>query len=92
MWPNTANSNDRVGGVGAVDDEAKNHGMLSGLLLEVSVVQILPKFIKQIYFGQDAILHNAIHKMQNPIDKMLFLGFIAGLWVGLGGIAGNRKV
>src|SRR5260221_5147516 len=30
-----------------------------------------------------------MHKMQNPIDKMFFLGFIAGIWVGLGGIAGK---
>ncbi|KAF9533751.1 Formate/nitrite transporter-domain-containing protein [Crepidotus variabilis] len=36
---------------------------------------------------EDAIVHNAIHKMQNPIDKMFFLGFIAGIWLGLAGIA-----
>lgn len=35
-------------------------------------------------------MHNASHKMQNPIDKMFFLGFLAGIWVGLGGIAGTR--
>lgn len=38
---------------------------------------------------QDAMVHNAVHKMQNPIDKMFFLGFIAGLWVGFGGITGR---
>jgi hypothetical protein len=27
--------------------------------------------------------------MQNPIDKMFFLGYIAGIWVGFGGIAGE---
>jgi len=27
--------------------------------------------------------------MQNPIDKMFFLGFLAGMWVGFGGIAGT---
>jgi len=27
--------------------------------------------------------------MQNPIDKMFFLGFLAGMWVGFGGIAGK---
>jgi len=37
---------------------------------------------------KDAMVINAIHKMQNPVDKMFFLGFLAGLWVGLGGIAG----
>ncbi|KAF9529872.1 Formate/nitrite transporter-domain-containing protein [Crepidotus variabilis] len=36
---------------------------------------------------EDAMVHNAVHKMQNPIDKMFFLGFIAGIWVGLSGIA-----
>jgi formate transporter len=25
--------------------------------------------------------------MHNPIDKMVFLGFMAGIWVGFGGIA-----
>ena len=35
------------------------------------------------------MVHNALHKMQNPVDKMFFLGFLAGLWVGLGGIAGQ---
>lgn len=27
------------------------------------------------------------HKMHNPVDKMAFLGFLAGIWVGFGGIA-----
>lgn len=27
------------------------------------------------------------HKMHNPVDKMAFLGFVAGIWVGFGGIA-----
>jgi hypothetical protein len=30
--------------------------------------------------------------MQNPIDKMFFLGFLAGIWVGFGGIAGELDV
>jgi formate transporter len=25
--------------------------------------------------------------MHNPVDKMAFLGFMAGIWVGFGGIA-----
>ena len=25
--------------------------------------------------------------MHNPVDKMAFLGFLAGVWVGFGGIA-----
>jgi F0F1-type ATP synthase membrane subunit c/vacuolar-type H+-ATPase subunit K len=27
--------------------------------------------------------------MHNPVDKMAFLGFIAGIWVGFGGIAAS---
>lgn len=38
------------------------------------------------------MVHNAVHKMQNPIDKMFFLGFLAGIWVGFGGIAGKVSV
>ncbi len=38
------------------------------------------------------MVHNAVHKMQNPIDKMFFLGFLAGIWVGFGGIAGRISV
>jgi len=33
------------------------------------------------------MIHNASHKMHNPVDKMAFLGFLAGVWVGFGGIA-----
>ena len=33
------------------------------------------------------MIHNASHKMHNPVDKMAFLGFLAGFWVGLAGIA-----
>ncbi|KAG8794775.1 hypothetical protein FRC17_008231 [Serendipita sp. 399] len=36
---------------------------------------------------EDAMIHNASHKMHNPVDKMAFLGFLAGIWVGFGGIA-----
>ena len=31
---------------------------------------------------EDAVLHNAIKKLHNPIDKTAFLGFMAGVWVG----------
>ncbi|TDL27115.1 hypothetical protein BD410DRAFT_763442 [Rickenella mellea] len=37
---------------------------------------------------EDAILHNAIKKTSNPLDKSFFLGVMAGVWVGFGGIAG----
>jgi formate/nitrite transporter FocA (FNT family) len=37
---------------------------------------------------EDAILHNASKKIHNPIDKMFFLGLLAGIWVGFGGLAG----
>lgn len=36
---------------------------------------------------EDAVLHNAIKKLHNPIDKTAFLGFMAGVWVGCGGMA-----
>jgi formate/nitrite transporter len=36
---------------------------------------------------EDAVLHNAIKKLHNPIDKTAFLGFMAGVWVGFGGLA-----
>ncbi|KAF8610188.1 hypothetical protein BDV93DRAFT_431532 [Ceratobasidium sp. AG-I] len=36
---------------------------------------------------EDAVLHNATKKIHNPIDKMFFLGLIAGVWVGFGGLA-----
>jgi len=36
---------------------------------------------------EDAVLFNAVRKASNPPDKLLFLGFVAGLWVGLSGIA-----
>lgn len=36
---------------------------------------------------ENAILQNAIKKISNPIDKTFFLGMLAGVWVGLGGIA-----
>lgn len=34
-----------------------------------------------------AILSNAVKKVSNPLDKSYFLGALAGLWVGFGGIA-----
>ena len=36
---------------------------------------------------EDAILHNAAKKISNPIDKTFFLGALAGVWVGFGGMA-----
>ncbi len=36
---------------------------------------------------EDAALYNAVKKVINPPDKQLFLGFIAGIWVGLAGLA-----
>ncbi|KAG9093000.1 hypothetical protein FS749_015268 [Ceratobasidium sp. UAMH 11750] len=36
---------------------------------------------------EDAVLHNATKKIHNPIDKMYFLGLLAGIWVGFGGLA-----
>ncbi|KAG9126583.1 hypothetical protein FRC07_002891 [Ceratobasidium sp. 392] len=36
---------------------------------------------------EDAVLHNATKKIHNPIDKMFFLGLLAGLWVGFAGLA-----
>jgi formate/nitrite transporter FocA (FNT family) len=36
---------------------------------------------------EDAILHNAVKKIGNPIDKTYFLGLLAGVWVGFGGLA-----
>lgn len=35
---------------------------------------------------EDAILYNATRKVMNPPDKQLFLGILAGIWVGLGGL------
>lgn len=37
---------------------------------------------------EDAVLHNATKKIHNPIDKMFFLGILAGIWMGLAGLAG----
>ncbi|QRV86068.1 formate/nitrite transporter family protein [Ceratobasidium sp. AG-Ba] len=36
---------------------------------------------------EDAVLHNATKKIHNPVDKMFFLGMLAGIWVGFGGLA-----
>lgn len=36
---------------------------------------------------EDAILHNAVKKLGNPIDKTYFLGVLAGVFVGFGGLA-----
>ncbi|CAE6414005.1 unnamed protein product [Rhizoctonia solani] len=36
---------------------------------------------------EDAVLHNATKKIHNPYDKMFFLGMLAGVWVGFGGLA-----
>jgi formate/nitrite transporter FocA (FNT family) len=36
---------------------------------------------------EDAVLHNATKKIHNPYDKMFFLGTLAGIWVGFGGLA-----
>lgn len=35
---------------------------------------------------EDAVLYNATRKVMNPPDKQLFLGLLAGIWVGLGGL------
>lgn len=35
---------------------------------------------------EDAVLYNATRKVMNPPDKQIFLGFLAGIWVGLGGL------
>lgn len=35
---------------------------------------------------EDAVLYNAYRKVVNPPDKQLFMGFLAGIWVGLGGL------
>ena len=36
---------------------------------------------------ENAILQNAIKKICNPLDKTFFLGMLAGVWVGFGGMA-----
>ncbi|CAE7150690.1 unnamed protein product [Rhizoctonia solani] len=36
---------------------------------------------------EDAVLHNATKKIHNPYDKMFFLGLLAGIWIGFGGLA-----
>jgi hypothetical protein len=36
---------------------------------------------------EDAILFNAAKKVLNPPDKLLFLSVLAGIWVGIGGLA-----
>ncbi|KAJ1309820.1 hypothetical protein OPQ81_006585 [Rhizoctonia solani] len=36
---------------------------------------------------EDAVLHNATKKINNPYDKMFFLGLLAGIWVGFSGLA-----
>lgn len=37
---------------------------------------------------EDAVLYNATRKINNPPDKILFMGVLAGIWVGIGGLAG----
>ncbi|KAH7412366.1 Formate/nitrite transporter-domain-containing protein [Phaeosphaeria sp. MPI-PUGE-AT-0046c] len=37
---------------------------------------------------ENAILFNATRKAADPPDKVLFLGILGGIWVGIGGIAG----
>lgn len=37
---------------------------------------------------EDAVLYNATKKANNPIDKLFFLSTMAGIWVGIGGLAG----
>ena len=36
---------------------------------------------------EDAALYNAVKKVVNPPDKQLFQGIVAGIWVGLAGLA-----
>ncbi|KAG8709896.1 hypothetical protein FRC08_017920 [Ceratobasidium sp. 394] len=36
---------------------------------------------------EDAVLHNATKKINNPIDKMYFLGLLAGIWISFAGLA-----
>jgi len=36
---------------------------------------------------EDALLYNATKKIENPPDKVLFHGLMAGFWVGIGGLA-----
>jgi hypothetical protein len=36
---------------------------------------------------EDAALYNAVKKVVNPPDKQLFHGIVAGIWVGLAGLA-----
>lgn len=38
---------------------------------------------------EDALLHNAEHKLANSIDKTFFLGLLGGLWMAMGGIAAS---
>lgn len=38
---------------------------------------------------EDALLHNAEHKLANSIDKTFFLGLLGGLWMAIGGIAAS---
>ena len=35
---------------------------------------------------EDALLYNATRKVINTPDKQVFMGILAGIWVGLGGI------
>jgi hypothetical protein len=35
---------------------------------------------------EDAVLFNATRKIMNPPDKQFYLGILAGLWMGLGGV------
>ncbi len=35
---------------------------------------------------EDAVLFNATKKVENPPDKVIFHGWMAGFWVGIGGI------
>ncbi|CAG7845985.1 Uncharacterized transporter YrhG [Serendipita indica DSM 11827] len=56
----------------------------------IDVVEARPAQTNDMLSGlllEDAMIHNASHKMHNPVDKMAFLGFLAGVWVGFGGIA-----
>jgi len=36
---------------------------------------------------ENAVLFNATKKVVNPPDKLFFMSFMAGFWVGLGGLA-----
>lgn len=80
MWKHDAGKPDRTGG-----REHRLHWASNVAPAHVEL-QPAPSDMLSGLLLEDAILYNATRKVMNAPDKQVFMGILAGIWVGLGGI------